>query len=317
MICIKTDLDIIIPCYNAKETLFYTLASISTQKQAPSFKVYLVNDKSKYDYQEEVNHFSNYFSIEEIKLDTNQGPGGARKEGILRTNSPYLMFIDSDDILYDCLSLHHLYQAIQGYDICISNFILERDGVRVVKEKNKVWLHGKIYNREFLTKHNINFNNTRANEDNGFNRLILLLNPKLKYLNIITYVYKENENSITRSNNRNYKIAGLEGFCINMKWAIDESIKRGGDKAVAPYLATSSLISMYYDYLYTRGEPNNKDILKFSKILIRYYKENENLPEKFLQECIKYKEEDLAKEKKEYKKDITFKEFINEVINYD
>ena len=156
--------------------------------------------------------------------------------------------------------------------------IEERDGVRVVKEKNKVWPHGKIYKREFLKKNNINFNNTR-------------------------------------SNNRNYKISGLEGFCINMKWAIEESIKKGADKSNAQFLATSSLVSMYYDYLYTRDEPNNKDILKYSKILLPYYMDNEKVTHDFINHCIKYKENDFEQEKKEYIKDITFDDFINEVIN--
>ena len=286
------------------------------QKETPNFKVFLINDKSKYNYSEEIKCFSKYFNIEEIELNINGGPGKARKEGINASNSPYIMFIDSDDILYDNYSVKSLYQAIQGYDLCISNFILERDGVRVVKEKNKVWLHGKIYKREFLKKNNINFNNTRANEDNGFNRLILLLKPKINYLDKITYVYRENENSITRSNNRNYKISGLEGFCINMKWAIEESIKRGADKSNAQFLATSSLVSMYYDYLYTRDEPNNKDILKYSKILLPYYMDNEKVTHDFINHCIKYKENDFEQEKKEYIKDITFDDFINEVTNY-
>ena len=277
--------------------------------------MFLINDKSKYNYSEEIKCFSKYFNIEEIELNINGGPGEARKEGINASNSPYIMFIDSDDILYDNYSVKSLYQAIQGYDLCISNFILERDGVRVVKAKNKVWLHGKIYKREFLKKNNINFNNTRANEDNGFNRLILLLKPKINYLDKITYVYRENENSITRSNNRNYKISGLEGFCINMKWAIEESIKRGADKSNAQFLATSSLVSMYYDYLYTRDEPNNKDILKYSKILLPYYMNNEKVTHDFINHCIKYKENDFEQEKKEYIKDITFEDFINEVIN--
>ena len=315
MVLINIDLDIIIPCYNAKETLFNTLSSIRIQKETPKFKVYLINDRSEYDYSEEVNFFSKYFNIEEILLDSNQGPGVARAEGIIRSNSPYIMFIDSDDILYDNISIKELYNAVQGYDMCISNFILERDGVRVVKEKNKVWLHGKIYKRDFLNKYNINFNNTRANEDNGFNKLILLLNPKINYLDKITYIYKENEKSITRSNNRNYKISGLEGFCINAKWAIEESIKRGADKIVAPYLATSSLISLYYDYLYTRNEPNNKDILKYSKILLPFYLDNEKVPNDFIRYCFTYKEKELEKENKEYIKDITFEDFINEVIN--
>ena len=42
----KTSLDIIIPCYNAHKTLFYTLSSLSIQQKVKGFHVYLVNDKS-------------------------------------------------------------------------------------------------------------------------------------------------------------------------------------------------------------------------------------------------------------------------------
>ncbi len=317
MISIKADLDIIIPCYNAKETLFNTLASISIQKSAPKFKVYLINDKSDYDYQDEINNFSDVLDIEEIKLDTNLGPGGARREGINRSNSDYMMFIDSDDLLYNCYSVRNLYQAVQGYDLCISDFIFERDGVRVVKQRNKIWLHGKIYKRSFLEQYNINFNDTRANEDNGFNRLVLLMNPKIKYLNKITYVYRENSNSITRANNREYMISGLEGFAFNMKWAMDEALKRGADKEVISMLSTSVLVSMYYDFLYTINESNNKDILKYSKIIMPYYLEYDKVSNDFLDSCFKYKEGVLEEEDKHYDKVVTFDEFIRMVQNYD
>ena len=63
--------------------------------------MFLINDKSKYNYSEEIKCFSKYFNIEEIELNINGGPGKARKEGINASNSPYIMFIDSDDILYD------------------------------------------------------------------------------------------------------------------------------------------------------------------------------------------------------------------------
>ncbi len=313
----NTDLDIIIPCYNAKETLFYTLSSISIQRGVSGFKVYLVNDKSDYDYQEEIEFFSKFFPIEEIKLKTNQGPGAARREGIKNSNSKYIMFIDSDDSLYDCFAIKKLYYNGLGHDLCISNFILERDGVSVVKEHNLVWLHGKIYRREFLEKNNINFNDTRANEDNGFNRLILLLEPDYVYLDEVTYVYKENSNSITRSNNRSYKIHGLEGFIYNMKWAIDESLKRGANKKRIPRLVTSVLISMYYDYLYNINEKDAKDIIKYCKPIIDYYINNEKIDDGIFQSYIKFKEDDLKQEKKQYEKVITFDEFIEMVINYD
>ena len=119
----------------------------------------------------------------------------------------------------------------------------------------------------------------------------------------ITYVYRDNPKSITRSNNREYLISGLEGFCYNMKWAMDEALKRGVDKSIAPKLTTSTLVSLYYTYLYTMDWPNNKDILKYGKTLMPYY---EKTSEDYLKECFEFKEKLMAAEKKEYKKTITF-----------
>lgn len=313
----NVNLDIIIPCYNAKDTLFYTLSSISVQKDVYGFKVYLVNDNSNYNYQEEVDFFSRFYNIEEIKLDKNLGPGGARREGIIKSSSDYIMFIDSDDILYSCFAVRELYKTVLGNDLCISNFILERDGVRVVKKENVVWLHGKIYKREFLNKYDINFNNTRANEDNGFNRLILLMNPKVVFIDLITYVYRENENSITRKNNRSYKIFGLEGYIYNMKWAIEEALKRGASTKDIPYLATGILVSMYYDYLCYIKDENSFNIIKYSKDMLPYYFNYGSVPEDYVKSCFNFKENDFKLENKKYDKVITFEEFIKKVQEYD
>ena len=146
----KTDLDIIIPCFNAKDTLFNTLSSISIQEGVEGFKVYLVNDKSDYDYKEEVEYFSKFFDIKEIKLKKNMGPGGARREGINKSKSKLIMFIDSDDYLYDVFSIRNIYANCLDCDLCISNFIYERDNARVVKKRNIIWLHGKMFRREFF-----------------------------------------------------------------------------------------------------------------------------------------------------------------------
>ena len=310
----KTDLDIIIPCYNCKDTLFYTLCSIRLQQDVYGFKVYLINDKSDYDYNNEVIFFSKYFYIEEIKLDNNLGPGGARREGINKTNSNYIMFIDSDDLLYDVYSIKNLYYSSVGYDLCISNFIYERDNIRTVKKNDSIWLHGKMYKREFLKKHNINFNNTKANEDNGFNRLVLLMEPRKKVIDKITYVYKDNNKSITRNNNREYKILGLEGFIYNMVWALEEALKRGKKDTFVPYFSNNVLVSMYYDYLYYIDDLNSNLILKYSKDMIKYYRKIENYE---LEQLLISKENILKEENKTFNKAISFDEFIRKVKDYD
>ena len=242
------------------------------------------------------------------------GPGGARREGIKRSKSPYIMFIDSDDILYSCESLSFLYKVMLKNDIVISNFIYNRDGVRTVKRKNVIWLHGKLFRRKFLEKHNITFNDSRANEDNGFNRLCLLMNPKIYYLDKITYVYRENEDSITRKNNRNYKIFGLEGFVYNMKWAIDEAMKRGFNERLIPLLSNNILVALYLDYLCYIDDKDVDNILKYSKEMMPYYSK---INKQILVNMIYDRNKVLEDENRKVEFTISFDEFLERVLNYD
>ena len=266
-------ISIIIPAYNANETICTTLDSIKRQKINVNFETILVNDCSSYNYESFIKEYKKYFNIREIATPSNMGPGGARQWGIDHSNSKYIVFIDSDDYFYQDDSLQKMYNKISSFggDLVIGNFLYERDNKVVVKKHNLVWLHGKIYKREFLDKYKIRFNETRANEDNGFNRLIILMDPKATYLDEIVYVYKENPSSITRCNNRLYKISGLEGYCYNMNWAMDEALKRGIDDKLVFSLAQNVLGSLYFYYLDLEDKFDVSKILVWSKTIKEKY----------------------------------------------
>ena len=264
---LNMNLDIIIPVYNAKETIKRLLYSIAIQRDAFGFHVYLVNDCSDYDYQEEVSFFKEYFDITEFKLDKNGGPGVARQYGIDHTNSKYITFMDSDDYFYDLYAIVSMYSGAVGRkcDLLVSNFLYERDNVKTVKEKNLIWLHGKVYRREFLENNDIHFNNSSANEDNGFNRFVLLNNPVIAYIDRLTYVYSDYENSITRRNNRLFKFTGLEGYTYNMCWAMDEMIKKNKNIDKVAETSAGVITAMYYYYLELYDQYDVEKILKWTK----------------------------------------------------
>lgn len=263
----KSILNIIIPTYNAKETLDKTLMSLCLQRTKYRFDILIVNDKSDYNYKEIIDKYSKYLTISELILKENVGPGLARQKGIEHTNSKYIMFIDADDYLYSPYSIEILLNHIENSnkDVIISNFIIERDNKREVLEKNNVWLHGKVYKRKFLEKYKVSFNSTRKNEDSGFNRLLFLLGEEIEYIDDITYVYQDNQNSITRKDNRKYKFEGLEGFAENMKWAYYEAKQRQVSNDLLKLHLLSTLTSSYYYYneLYNQYEVSK--ILKWYK----------------------------------------------------
>ncbi|MCI9433730.1 MAG: glycosyltransferase family 2 protein [Bacilli bacterium] len=266
-------IDIIIPAYNAKETIFKTLASISLQTIKNSLNVYIVNDASDYNYQEEISFFKNWINIVELTLSKNSGPGIARQYGIDNSNSEYIMFIDADDTFYNCYSVELLYKKIKETktDLVISNILYERDNKREKYEANFVYMHGKIYKRSYLINNNIKFNDTRANEDNGFNNLLLLLGIKYDVVEEITYIYRENASSITRKNNREYKFLGLEGYSYNLTWALNEAIKRDADDIVISFNSYKYLLSFYYYYQIFIDRKDKYKILNWISDLKKIY----------------------------------------------
>lgn len=262
------DVDIIIPAYNSINTISIPLDSLKKQKTKYKFRVVIVNDNSSYSYKNILDKYSKYMFIEEIVLDKNGGPAVARQKGIDYTDSKYIMFIDSDDYLFSSDSIQKLVDNISlcNSDVAMGNFILERDNKEELVKNNSVWMHGKIYRRSFLEDNNIRFNTSRVNEDNGFNRLVVLLTKNISHLDEVVYVYKENDNSITRRNDRLNKFTGLEGYAYNMDWAFNEAKKRGVPQKEIEYHALSILIVSYYSYF------DLKDKYDVSKILVWFKK---------------------------------------------
>ena len=298
------ELEIIIPAYNSQDTIIITLDSIATQKNLPTYHVTIVNDCGN-NYKQIVDYYKEKINIDEIKTPENIGPGGARQYGIDNTNSAYLVFIDSDDYFYDEYSVSNLYNKIKksNADLVLSKFIYERDGEIKEIVHDNVWLHGKIYSRLFLQKNNIRFNNSRANEDNGFNNLIFLLKPGIALSNDITYVYKENPNSITRKNNREYKLSGLEGYAYNINWAIEEAEKRNAEIKDLAWKIMDGLLLMYESYNNLYNNPDIDNIILWSKELYKKYKKYKNI--------IKDIEKEMIETANIEKKKITFNEFTS------
>ena len=310
-------LSIIIPAYNAHNTITKTLESIAVQLLDYDFEVLIVNDASNYSYDKEVSRFSKFFDIRELVLEENGGPGVARRKGLEDTKSEYVVFIDSDDYLYSSYSLAILLDNIIHYDsdLLISNFIYERDNERKIMIEDMVFLHGKICRRKFLDDNNITFNDTRANEDNGFNRLILLLDAKVTFIDELTYVYQENANSITRKNNREYKLTGLEWFTYNIKWAMDKSFDKTNDKKNIYLLALNTLTSMYCYYIDLYNEFDVSKILCWSKDLYKEYYKKYTYTKKEIEDMLEdSKKHCLSKDTKEF---ITFDEFLERVEEYN
>ena len=249
-------IDIIIPIYNARKTLELTLMSIKLQTIIDKINIYLIDDNSSEDYKDILNKYKD-MNIIYIKLDKNNGPAVARQKGIEMSSSKYIMFIDADDLLYDADSIKKLFNKIEeDYDYVVGITIDEKQNTQIMNESD---LHGKIYKREFLLKNNIKFNNTRVHEDNYFNNLVLLCEPKQKELLENIYIYVDNKDSITNIN-KEKEFDNLEIYISNIKEIIEEATTRNIEKdLIIKYLIMKL---KYINRIYNKLSEKQQEIFK-------------------------------------------------------
>ena len=176
-------------------------------------------------------------------------------------------------------------------------------------------MHGKIYKRKFLINHNIQFNNTYSNEDNGFNSLLILNEAKIKFIDDEIYVWRNNKESITRRNNYEYSISGIEGYVYNINWAISIAIKTLCSKDRIAEVNFGCLLSLYYYYL--KFEDDN--IIKWSIPICKNYlkfQPNEEKEEQLFWAIFNQKINEFNKIKI-LNPILTFNQFIEKVMLYD
>ena len=225
-------IDIIIPAYNAQGTILRTISSIACQSIVDDLNVVIVNDCCPNgDYSEFVKMFEPFMSIQEIKMQENGGPGLARQFGIDHTENQYFTCIDADDTFAGAFALETMKKGInldQKIQCCVGTFVQMGENLEMIPHQNDmVWMFGKIYKREFIDRYKIRFNDTRANEDTGFNTIVRILctnNPNeiVHWIGETVYYWHEKKDSITRINDCQYSFdQSFCGWTDNMIYSID------------------------------------------------------------------------------------------------
>ena len=265
-------IDVIIPAYNVPDhILFRCLASIACQDIAPELEVTIVDDAStKQNYAKVIKNFESILKIHLLRYEINGGPGVARQYGIDHTHNGYMTFIDADDTFNGSFALKALRNGIEMqnglYQMCVGVFdevheegLQPGDGPILLEHRQDlVWMFGKLYRRSFIDKYKIRFHeSSRANEDNGFNRLFQLCTSDQEQINFIAahvYYWHENPNSITRANDCQYSYGGSDrdsfyGYVENMIYAVKEAKKRKPYNGFIIMWAVSCMLHVYEYYI--------------------------------------------------------------------
>lgn len=143
---------VIIPCFNAEETIVKTLQSIENQT-IDNYQVILINDGSTDNTEKIILDFiENKSNYQYIKQD-NMGVSSARNNGISRVKGKYISFLDADDV-YHPRFLEFLYKKMEtnSIDIACSKYkwLKKND---LFSDKDIEYFDEKLSNIEILERY--------------------------------------------------------------------------------------------------------------------------------------------------------------------
>ena len=226
---------VIIPVYNAEKYLPVCLESLLIQTFT-DFEVIVVDDCSTDNSCAVAENFLERFGgrLKVLSLEENTGSGAVpRNVGLEVASGKYIFFVDSDDLLID-VALEELYNCAEesGAEIVYMNsgflcgaeilpksivarewdsaFSVEEptfepddlnERVKKFLKNGFVWSPWtKFLRRDFLIDNGIKFPPMRISEDGSWTLEIICLAKKILRVPNPLYVWRSNENSMTRSN---------------------------------------------------------------------------------------------------------------------
>lgn len=246
-------------------------------------QIIIIDDCSTDNCDEIIADFSKLMDIKYYKNETNIGVGATRQRGIELADTPYLMFMDADDSLYNEYALLMLYKAItdKNLDIVSGGFIQEMESSDNIKlplsqktlQENQTWIWARLYLRSFLVQNKITFGGLRYNEDIVFMAQCLALNPKKDFVKNTVYVWHYNEISVTRQkdgafcNEWNRIGKFIDGLC-----EMHKQKKKLGliENEISLSQATDGLCVLYW-YFIRMQEESNENIELLIPRMQEYY----------------------------------------------
>lgn len=274
-------IDVIIPAFNAHNTIAKTIDSIVNQTIREMINVYVVDDCSDSSYDNIVELYKDKINITLLRLEKNSGPGYARQYGIDHSNGKYLCFIDSDDIFFDENSLASIYNVIEGEERDAVHSRMREDYYGQTSEYCVGFdvLHSKIYRRSFIEEHNIRFPAIYNSEDLAFNNLCLINNPNIGFCDYTVYVYCRRKDSLTQTDDYAEK-KHIKCYCESLTWVLKTAEVCNVSKTMIGKLIVSSFSYLSWYFSNLENSPNKEYVYSLIEFYDKYaffYKDAEEL----------------------------------------
>lgn len=236
-------LDIIVPHYDEPWEAgrkFFDMLALQRGISFRDFRVILVNDGQDHDVYPDVVRAKYPFEVIGHVIP-HAGVSAARNHGLDHSGATWVMFCDFDDTFTSIYAMRSIMDALEAEDgrndLLWVPIYTEADPEQHRFERrsfNWIFIHGKIFRREFLMEHGIRFcEELFFSEDTAFCRVVEIeIGPgrigEIKS-EIIPYVWTYRQGSITTDPEKVF--SNSVGLFRRQKYMAEEYLKRGGREA--------------------------------------------------------------------------------------
>lgn len=201
-------LSVIIPVYNAEKHIMRCVNSILPQLTQDD-ELLLINDGSTDGSKEILEKIEKDNIVVRVINKENEGVAKTRNRGIKEAKGEYICFVDNDDFL-DAQYISTFYNEISrgNYDVVLGGYkrVSDQKVLKRVVGKPSDWYKfriivpwGRIFRREFLIKHDVQFFDYGIGEDIYFNFQIYTKTDKIKVIEYCGYNWWYNDESISNT----------------------------------------------------------------------------------------------------------------------
>ena len=253
-------LEIIIPHYKEPwGTCWYLFNSIAMQRNVPweEVGVIIVNDGDDPTL-DDVDWSAYPFAVRYVKKE-HGGVSAARNYGLDHSEAEYVMWCDIDDGFLNNYGLHMLFSAMaEGVDFLIVAFAEEaistdnKTIALVGHQSDMTFMHGKVYNREFLLKYNLRFDpEMTLHEDGYFNSIVYATakkeNARIKKIDTPFYLWCWNDNSTVRKDKSDF-VLRTYSYLMQTRTGTCRQLKERGYEDEYRVAVALTVLNSYYDF---------------------------------------------------------------------
>ena len=326
-------LQFLVPQYKETEELIsFLLDSIECQQGIDKKDIGMIICSDGGEYVLDKKFLKKYSYDIDYVVCKHRGVSATRNSAFLLSDADYIMYCDSDDGFCNTFAIKIIFENIdlsekegKPFDLMSAKFYSEKQADEKMPwslsiiDHNNVYIHSRVYRRDFLVKNNLYFNEKIwANEDSFFNISTNFYSKNTKVLNIPVYCWRGNPLSVTHD--PKYIMKTLHQLIYSNDSVVETMLLLNKDKKDIANTTFDIICKVYLDMNKPDWhKPENAEYKDITLKTLKWYINKRGMLCNWLSDDDKKNILQGARNTQHYGniESITFNDFIEGVVNYE